>query len=100
VKVRAMIACKQMFGRLTDVLREGAIRRHKGTNRISYCRSRVRAMCKCLLIIALAAVQIGCEQRTGNRISLPKNPTPLPGPNDLIEIRADAPAAVTGQSHE
>lgn len=55
--------------------------------------SIARTLCKCMLLVALSIIQIGCSEQSNNRFSFPENPTPLPDPSDQIDM-----GAVRGES--
>jgi hypothetical protein len=50
--------------------------------------SIARTLCKCMLLVGLSLIQVGCKEQSRNRFSFPENPTPLPDPSDQIEMGA------------
>jgi hypothetical protein len=52
------------------------------------------------LLIALAVVPIGCDEKGHNKISLPENPAPRPDPSSRLEFGEIAKTPVTAGSLE
>jgi hypothetical protein len=53
------------------------------------------ALPKCVLLIALAIVPIGCDGKVHNKISVPENPAPRPDPSSRLEFGESAKTQVT-----
>jgi hypothetical protein len=53
----------------------------------------IHVLCRCILLVALSIFQIGCREQSKNKFSFPEKPTPLPAPNDQIDM-----GAVQGES--
>jgi hypothetical protein len=55
---------------------------------------------KCVLLIALAIVPIGCDEKVHNKISVPEYPAPRPDPSSRLEFGENAKTPVAAGSLE